>query len=291
MTPKLPLLLTSWDLRLEIILVLATAGSLFIAGWMRVRGRGGRRLATGWRLGCYLAGLAVLALALMSVIDLLGQSLFLMHMIQHLLIVMIAAPLLLLANPFPFTIWGLPNGPNIARLLFSQDSRFRRALIRVTRPGILWLTFVTILWGWHDPAAYNAALRIGWLHDLQHLTFFGAAMLFWWRLVNAGPRTCGGRFPLLARLGFLLAGAAANMIPGVVIALAEAPLYAYYVDVPRVWGLTVIQDQVLAGIIMWIPGTMMYFLAALVILFRALGRPESKAFGFRRVMQVEPAPP
>jgi len=272
----MPALLTTWDWRLDIILVLTLAGLAFTTGWLRLRRRARRRLAAGWRLASYLGGLAVLGLALMSAIDALGGQLFFMHMIQHLLVVMIAPPLLLLANPLPFTIWGIPGGQRLGRQLLAPDSGFRSALRQATRPAVVWLAFVVVLWGWHDPGLYSAAQGAYWIHDLEHVTFFGTAMLLWWHVTGASPRI-HGRFPPLARVGYLLASAGANMIPGVVIALAGVPLYPYYEAAPRAWGLSVMQDQVLSGIIMWIPGTMMYVLAALIVIVRMLNRFEAQA--------------
>ena len=103
-------LLQSWGWRIDLIIVLALAGTIYTWGWFRLRARSQTpsRLANGWRLAAYLGGLVVLAIALMSPIDVLGQQLFTFHMVQHLLTIMIAAPLLLLANPFPFFLWGLP---------------------------------------------------------------------------------------------------------------------------------------------------------------------------------------
>jgi len=274
MTTRLPALLTTWDWRPEVILILTLSGLFFVSGWLRLRRRGRSRLAAGWRLVSYLAGLTILGVALMSAIDVFGQRLFFMHMLQHALMIMIAPPLLLLANPFPFMVWGLPGARRISAWLLGREARFRGALRQITQPGIVWLAFVTVLWGWHDPNAYNAALRLRWVHDLEHLTFFGTALLLWWHIIGAGPRV-HPRLSTLARIVSLLATAGANMIPGVAIALAPTPLYTYYVDAPRMWGLTVMQDQVLSGLIMWIPGTMMYLSAALILILRTLERSEA----------------
>src|SRR5690606_15674955 len=137
--------LLSWDWKIEVIVVLALAGTLYSRGWWLLRQRAGAgqryrravrsrwRLAVTWRLVAYWAGLFFIALALLSPIDALGQQLFFMHMIQHLLLIMIAPPLLLVANPMPFVLWGLPDGLR-RRVggLFSQalhrDSAFRRGL-------------------------------------------------------------------------------------------------------------------------------------------------------------------
>jgi putative membrane protein len=270
MDPVLQALLLSWDLRAELILVLILAGSVFGLGWWRIRSAqeqrpGHRWLATGWRLAAYLGGLIILGVALMSPIDVLGGHLFSMHMIQHLLLVMIVPPLLLIANPLPFYMWGLPAmvRRGVGRAL-SRGSAFRRGLYALTGPGLIWMAFVAIFLGWHDPNAYNAALRSDLIHDLEHLTFFGAAMLFWWLVVRAGPRLRSLSRGL--RIGLLLAAVPVNMAAGVAISFAGQPVYTYYETVPRPWGLTMMQDQMLGGVIMWIPGSMMYILAALILI-------------------------
>ena len=129
-----------------------------------------------------------MALALLSPIDLLGGQLLIMHMVQHKILVMLAAPLLWLGNPFPIMLWALPLPARRAvSTLFVRDSAFRRVLTAATQPAICWLVFLFVYIGWHDPGLYNLALRVPWVHDIEHLTFFGAAMLFWWPVVNGAP--------------------------------------------------------------------------------------------------------
>jgi cytochrome c oxidase assembly factor CtaG len=173
-------------------------------------------------------------------------------------------------------LWALPAGlRGQAAALFTRDSRFRRGLAAATRPGVAWLIFVTIYFGWHDSTAYNAALYHPWVHDLQHITFFGAAMLYWWPVIGAAPHI-HRRFPGWARMAYLLATVPPNMLVGVSIAFASQVIYTYYLSVPPIWGLTPLQDQMISGAIMWIPGSMMFILAALLILalmFRKHGSP------------------
>jgi len=268
MDPVLNALLLSWDWRVEVIAVLGMAGLLYSRGWWHLRRRQ-PRLATGRRLMAYLGGLTVLGLALMSPIDVLGGQFFFVHMIQHLLLVMIAPPLLLLANPFPFFLWGLPAGARrqIGQLL-RRRTPFRRGLHSLTSPGLVWMTFVAFFVAWHDPKAYDAALRNELVHDLEHLTFFGTAMLFWWQVIGAGPLLRS--LSRGVRLGYVLAVVPVNMLTGVFIAFARQPIYTYYTAVPRLWGMTVMQDQMLGGVIMWIPGSMMYLLAALILISRLI---------------------
>ena len=268
MHPLAQALFSSWEWRLEVLIVLIALGAIYTIGWRRLRllRRDRPGLATKPRLVAYWAGLIVLAASLMSPIDYLGGQLFFMHMLQHLLTMMVAAPLLLLANPFPFMLWGVPRGPRHAiGGLFTRDSLLRRSLIVVTRPAVAWMIFLTVYLGWHEPLLYNLALRRDWVHDLQHITFFLASMLYWWHVIGAGPRI-HGRFPVWARMGYLIGTIPPNMMTGVAIAFSSTVIYTYYESVPRLWGFTVLQDQMIGGVIMWIAGSMMFLLAALLVL-------------------------
>ncbi|MCA9981062.1 MAG: cytochrome c oxidase assembly protein, partial [Anaerolineales bacterium] len=164
MSPELNALLTSWQWRPEILLLLGLFGTLYTMGWVRLRRRSGRnKLANGWRLFSYWLALTAIVLALLSPVDVLGSLLFYMHMIQHLLLTMVAAPLMMLANPMPFLIWGLPTRPRqtVGRALshaLHRQSRFRTILRRLTTPGICLGLMVVTLWVWHDGNLYNLAL-------------------------------------------------------------------------------------------------------------------------------------
>ena len=281
MDPTTRAILSSWNWRLSVIIVLALAGTFYTRGWWLLRQRQRRgRLATRWRLASYLVGLLIVGLALLSPIDVLASQLFLMHMIQHLLLIMIAPPLLLITNPMPFVLWGLPRkwrllvGGGIGRLLH-RHSPVRRNLRVATSPGIIWLAWVIMVFGWHDPNLYNAALQYEWVHDVEHLTFFAAGMLFWWHVTGAGPRI-HKQASLLGRIAFVISAIPPNMLTGVVLAFAPEPIYTFYTAVPRLWGISVMDDQRLGGAIMWIPGSMMYIIAALVLISRLLDREEGK---------------
>ncbi len=276
MDPVVSAALLSWDIRPEVIAGLLLAGGLFSLGWRRLHRRRSA-LAAPWRLASYLSGLAVLGLALMSPIDVLGGQLFYMHMIQHLLMVMLAPPLLLLANPFPLLLWGLPpRGRAVVAGWFTPGALVRQTLRLLTPPGLAWLLFIGFFLGWHDPNAYNAALYSDTVHDLEHVTFFGSAMLYWWHVIGAGPRL-HGHFSRSAKIAFLLVTVPVNMAAGITIAFATEPLYTYYTTVPRFFGISVMNDQMLSGIIMWIPGSMMYIIAALVLIAGLVQREAEKA--------------
>lgn len=289
MNPVTRAVLQSWNWQLEIIIVLIIVGTLFTRGWWRLRQRTNPkqqprhqtrwRLAVRWRLVSYWVGLFFVFLALISPIDPLGQQLFFMHMIQHLLLIMLAPPLLLIANPMPFILWGLPDSLRLRvgyflAWLLHKNAPFRKALLFTTNPGILWMFWVIALFAWHDPGLYNAALEIGWVHDVEHLTFFLSSMLLWWNVTNAGPRV-HKKISLLARIGLLIATVPPNMLLGVILSFAE-PIYTYYETVPRLWGIGLKVDQQIGGVIMWIPGSMMYVFAALFLIARLLNGEEQQ---------------
>ena len=265
-------LFSGWEWRWDLGMGLGLLGLVYLSGWYRV----GRRLwgvqPSGYsplmrvaRLGAYLAGLWILALALMSPVDRLGEQLFLMHMVQHLLLMMIAPPLLLLADPFPVLLWGLPHPVRggVGRQ-FRRGASFRQGMRWFTGRSVTWPLFIGCLWIWHLPRAYDAALRDDLIHDLEHFTFFATAMLFWWHVIAVGPHI-HPPFSRPARIAYLLVALPFSMLVGVIIALADSPIYTHYTAVPRLWGVSVLQDQMLGGLIMWIPGSMMYVVAALIL--------------------------
>lgn len=278
MSPELNALLGSWEFRADIIALLSLAVLVYSLGWTRLRPkrRGThrteklreQRLASGWRLASYLSGISVLVLALMSPIDVLGGHLFFMHMIQHLMLIMFVPPLLLIANPLPFMLWGLPDHArrHMGRWL-CKGAYLRKTLKTTTRPSYVWITLIVLIIGWHDPAFYNAALSSDLVHDIEHISFFCAGMLFWWHITSAGPRI-HSHLTSKMRIAYLIAMLPPTMLTGVTIAFATQPIYTYYESVPRLWGMTLMQDQMLGGIIMWIPGSMMYILSALIIFSR-----------------------
>ena len=216
----------------------------------------------------------MIGLALMSPIDVLGQQLFFMHMIQHLLLIMVAPVLLLLPNPMPFLLWGLPARARLAagsalNRVLNKQSTTGQLLRRATSPAIVWFSMLVFIIGWHDPNTYNAALQNELVHDLEHVTMFIAGMLFWWTVIGAGPRL-HKNMSRPAKIAFVIAAVPPNMALGAALAFSRDPIYSFYMDMPRLWGMSVLDDQRLSGIIMWIPGSMMYFMIALALIFLIL---------------------
>lgn len=269
-----------WEFRPEVYLPLGVMLYLYLRGWFRLRSiqeqiaqkrrrqrwrlaRKHAPLATTWRLVSYLAGWLALLVALTSGVDAYSSMFFFVHMIQHLLLVMVAPPLLWLAQPYAIGVWGLPRALRLEMSsLLAQGAPLRRLLQAVGRPGLTWLAMVVVMWVWHDGAMYDLALRYEWVHDLEHIIFFLTGLYFWWMVIGAAPRVY--RFSPMTRALFLLASTPPNALLGISITLAEEPIYTYYESVPRLWGVTVIADQQWGGILMWVWGIMMFIMAALI---------------------------
>lgn len=278
-----------WDWRPEVLLPLGLISGLYLLGWWRLRRRGHASIASGRVLALHLSGQASLVLALLSGIDDYGALLFTMHMVQHEILMMISPPLLLLARPMPILLWGLPAGlrRRFGRLLGPEGAL--RKIIHLLLPApVCFLLYVGTLWLWHIPEAYNLALLDPIAHDLEHITFFGSALLFWWHVLGTAPRIHGGPgFGLGRRLALLIPAFIQNEALATLIALSDRPIYRYYMGVPRIWGLDVMDDQRIGGAIMWIPGGMMYGLAAVLLIAYGLDR-EAKAQRRREEREAGP---
>lgn len=267
MHPLLTALLGAWEVRWEVLLPLLLAALVYGLGWSRLRQQSRRqKLASRWRLATYMLGLSSLALALLSPIDWLGTQLLTMHMVQHKLLIMVAAPLLWLGNPYPVGLWGLPRPlRRMLTALLAGKSWLRQLLAAISQPAIAWLIFTFLYLAWHDAALYDLALRHEWAHKLEHLTFFGGAMLFWWPVINGAPRLHKS-MAYWMRIAYVLAFVPPNAIAGFAIANASEVLYPHYNTVPRLYGMTALQDQMLGGAIMWVWSSEMMINAALTML-------------------------
>jgi cytochrome c oxidase assembly factor CtaG len=287
MHPLVRGLLGPWEPRFEVLIPLLVFGALYTAGWLRLRRQSKRqKLATKWRLASYYGGLGFLALALLSPIDWLGTQLLLMHMIQHKILVMLAAPLLWLGSPFPIALWAFSPGPRRSLTqFFTRRSPLRTALGYLASPAVAFLGLVFVYLAWHDPTLYNLALTHEWVHNVEHLSFFVAAMLFWWPVTNAAPRLHKA-MPYWGRILFVMAFVPPNAIAGFVIANSSDVIYTYYNSVPRLWGLTALEDQAWGGGIMWLFSSEMMIDVALIMLGVMFYRERRQKANLEKVQQI-----
>ncbi len=267
--------LGAWNGGADVGLALGILGGAYLTGWARIRVRGYPALASRWRLAAYLAGLAAIGLALLSPVETLASVSVTAHMVEHELLTMAAAPLVLLGNPLPVVPWALPRPlrRGVAGLL-SRKAAGRCGLAALTRMPVAWLLFMGVVWGWHLPAAYAAGPRHDGLHDLQHLSFFVAAVLFWWPLIQPAPRLRAAAHPGLQIL-YVIAALMSHTLAAMPLALlAQDVLYPYYASTPRLWGLTALQDQAGGFVLMGFWQGLTYLGAVLPLLARLLQHEE-----------------
>lgn len=247
---------------------------LYTRGLVRSRGRSGD-LFPWWRPTSFYVGWTALLLGAVSPIDGLSGDLFLMHMVQHMLMMMVGPPLILVGTPVVPVLRGLPRvlRDDLAIPLF-QMKRVRKALSFLASPLTAWLVFVFTVWVWHIPALYNEAVTNEALHFLQHATFIGAAAFFWWIAIDPVPLK--PRLSYALRLLYLFLATLQSTALAAIITLSEDVLYSYYESVPRLWGLTPGEDQMIAGLIMWIPGAGIYFIVLSVLFFVMLARDNER---------------
>lgn len=245
-----------WTLDPWMLVPLAVAGMLYGAGavvlWRR---RGAGRSRQSWRAACYAGGWLALAGALASPLHALGEQLFTAHMIEHEVVMAAAAPLLVLARPGGTLLWALPRSlrHSIGRALRGPIAR--AAWRWLTRPLTATALHGVAIWAWHAPALFDAALADVSLHRLQHLSFLITALLFWWSLVRRAGHGAG--------VWHLFATMIHTSVLGALIALAPRVLYGAQTLQAPAWGLTPLEDQQLAGIVMWVPAGTVYAGAAL----------------------------
>jgi putative membrane protein len=228
--------------------------------WLGGRGQAPRR-GGRWRVAAFVAGLAAIVVALDSPIDDYADELFWVHMVQHILLIGVAAPLLALARPWSRMWHGFPL-------------HFRRAVARPLTTSPSWGRQRRLA-AWHVPALYDAALRWELLHALEHLAFFATALLFWTRVVPSAPwRSSLSEAGKIVYLGSTLL---VGWMLAIVLALASAPLYSAYAEAgSRPGGISALTDQQLAAGVMWVPGGLAYMIAIAVIAYRLLEPRDSR---------------
>jgi len=256
----------AWSTRPEVAAPLLIAGSAYAVGWWRLRRRGGA--VSGWRVAASGGGLLSVFIALSSPLEQLAHASFTAHMVQHLLLIVVAAPLLLLADPFAALFWALPARLRLSGgRLVRPGTALRRLGRGLTAMSAAWLAYVAAIWLWHLPIAYDAAVADRVVHDLEHVVFIGTAVLFWWPIVQPAPRfrppaSYGGR------VVYLVLAALQGGLLGLLLMTSPEAWYRAYSSA---------EDQSLGGLVMWALGGAVDMLAVLVLLGRYLASQDRTA--------------
>ena len=262
--------LSDWTLTPEVTLPLAAALLLYVAGFVRLRRRAesGRGLGRGFLL--FACGWLSLAGALCSPLHEGGERSFALHMIEHEIIMLVAALLLVAARPGPVLLWAFPRA---ARRQLGAAARWP-SWRGLANPFVATFTQSAVMIGWHAPPLFDLALESEGWHIVQHLCFIASALLFWRAMLNNRGRA--------GRMVAALCLFATSMVGGglgALMALSNSPWYAPYAALGLTpAGLTPAEDQQLAGLIMWVPGGLYHLAAALWFLAKSLGGSAEPAF-------------
>lgn len=261
--------------------------NLTLVGWLYVRGitaiwdlAGTGRVISSRQASAFAAGLFIVAVALLSPLDPLGEQLSWAHMVQHMILMTVAAPLVMLGAPVFVCVWGLSLG---GRRTLGRLSKRPEAWGFPSRlawnPLVVWSVYALTMWTWHLPSLYQAALRNDLVHDVQHLTFFAASCLFWRVLLD--PISQSRLSSPVAVLYLFTTTLHANLL-GVFLTIAPNVLYTEYISRTQLWGLTALKDQQIAGLIMWMPACAAYPVVAVALLVRMLDERTDGSANFMR---------
>jgi putative membrane protein len=251
----------NWEPSITVGSLLLATGYLVCLGPRRARFHGAYPVS-GWRVGSFLAGVAVLFLALGTPLDTLSdQFLLSAHMLQHLLLTLVMPPLLLLGTP------GWLLRPLLRSSALAALARFW------TRPLVAYLAFNLTLAFSHFPLIYNATLEDHRLHIVMHLAYMATAVIAWWPIVSPLPEL--PRLPYPLQMLYLFLQTIPGALVGSLISLSNGVLYATYAAAPRLWGLTALADQQLGGLIMWL-GVSTYYFVLMTVIFFTWASGESK---------------
>ena len=275
---------TGWPVEPFVWVPLALSAWLYARGVRLVWREAGRGHGiTRWEAASFGGGQGVLFVALASPLHPWGNALFSVHMSQHELLMLVAAPLLVLGKPAVAFLKAL-SPKHAQRVLSWTRPRWVRGTWGVlTNPFAAWLLHAVVLWAWHIPALFTAALRSEYLHALQHASFLGSALLFWWAILHTRERVLGYGPAVL----YLFTTALHSGLLGALIALAGRVWYPDYLGTAAAWGLTPLEDQELGGLIMWVPACTVYIAAGLVLFAGWLRASEVRVRRTEAVREVQ----
>jgi cytochrome c oxidase assembly factor CtaG len=264
----------AWSFEPVVVVSLIVTAGLFIWGLRNVwrhsgTGRGIRR----WEAVAFAGGWLALLIALVSPVHAWGRVLFSAHMTQHEILMLLAAPLLVLGRPLIAFAWALPLRWSRGIGVLSKTGWIQKSWRVLTIPFVAWVIHAVALWSWHVPVLFEAVLHNELVHTAQHLSFLLSALLFWWALIHGRQGWMGyGAAALYVFTTSLHSG-----LLGALLTFSRSVWYPSYIGLTGSWGLTPLEDQQLGGLIMWIPAGVLYAIAGLALVAGWLREAETRA--------------
>lgn len=263
-----------WSFPVPLTSFLIVAALIYARGYREIR-RTRSNLFPRWRLVCFLGGLFSLWIALASPLDTLNDRLLFMHMAQHMVLMLVVPPLLLLGYPVVPLLRGLPRsfvrrglGPLFRSEVLRKIMRF------LTKPIVAWFAVNAAFVGWHLPGPYELALRVESWHEVEHATFLLTSLLFWFPVIQPWPAVSQvSRWRLLP---YLLTTDIVNTVLAAVLTFSNRLIYPSYAAKSMIYGISPLNDQAGAGALMWVIGSIFYLVPAVSITMRLLSPSERR---------------
>jgi putative membrane protein len=268
-----PTIWARWTFEPGVVISLALFAAMYAVGvWRLWRSAGVGKGISRRQVALFAAGWLALIAALVSPLDALSDDLLSAHMVQHELLMLVAAPLIAFSSPLLAILWCVRTSRT------ARTSRTVHVIDRVAAPAFVFLLHAFALWIWHLPSLYDAALEHEAVHGAQHICFFGSACLFWFGMLHGRY----GRLGYGAAVIYIFATAMHSGVLGALLTMAPYPWYRDYLATTSAWGYTPLEDQQVAGLIMWIPASIVFLIASLGFLAAWLRESERRV----RVLQT-----
>lgn len=260
--------MTDWDIPPAVTSALVVAGLIYVRGWLVLRRTRPNQIPE-WRLASFVGGLFAIFVAVSSSLDTYSETLLFMHMAQHFVLMSVAPPLIVLGCPFVPILRGLPR-PIVSRI---GGPIFRSSLAHALQALFSQLPFAWVSMNlayvcWHIPRAYEFALSSEGWHNIEHLCFFLTSILFWWPIVLPWPSR--QRFETWMLIPYLLLADLVNTAVSAFLCFSGRLLYPSYALVERPFGINPLTDQIAAGAFMWVCGSIVFLVPAVVLTMRSL---------------------
>jgi putative membrane protein len=281
--------LHSWPLPMPVMFSVVLVAVVYLRGWFRLR-RDSPALISSWRVAAFMGGLSFLWIVTGSPLAALDHDLLTVHMINHLVLMALVAPLMLAGAPSLLLLHGLP-----ARFSRDVDNSILRGvpaqrLVHLLRhPVFCWLCATATVIGWHLPAVFQLAMRSRWWHDTEYASFMLAGLLFWWPVVQPVPSTRD--WPRWSMPLYLFLATLPCDILSAFLVFCGRVVYPSYLSAPRLFNWSPMQDQECAGALMWVSVTIAYLLPAVVITVQILSPHSTQSHRPARGTSRRLAPP
>jgi len=274
MSPSFQGALEFWSIPLVPTSAMVFSGFVYLRGWLHLRSVTARAIPR-WRAGSFFLGLLLVWVAVGSPLATFDEELLTVHMIQHLLLMTLAPPLILLGAPLMPLLHGLPRQFVQSGLgsVFRWPA-MRRVWRRLSHPAVCWLAAAGALVGWHLPSVFTLAVQSESWHIVEHACFFGSGLFFWWPVVQPWPSV--PTWPRWSILIYLFLATVPCDILSAFLVFCDRIVYAVYLATPTHSGISALEDQQCAGALMWTCVTIVYLLAAAVIATRLLSARSSQ---------------